>query len=102
MNIQYVKDDVVADIKDKCDLCQFKYVASTKCCNIKLCDWHLRNDGEHADQAYYSCSECETSQMLNKGYLVIYNTIYCEKHNPMLYCNICANHFCNEHEHHCI
>lgn len=100
-SVEYIKDNVISVSDDeKCHLCEFKFVAITKCCQLKLCSWHIRNDGEHADQGYYSCNMCETYEKVDdgKGFIVIYNTVYCEKHNTMTFCDECDDYTCDKHD----
>ena len=103
ISVEYAKDDTPSVTEDdKCKLCNFKYAAITNCCGIKLCTWHIRDNGEHADQGYYSCSTCETHEKVNdgKGFITIFNTIYCEDHNKMKFFDVCYDHMCDKHESH--
>lgn len=87
---------------DNCALCPFKFVAVTACCSKKLCGWHLQDNGEHADQDYYSCSFCESTSNITTdkgqpGFIVHKHTIYCEEHNIMQYCEKCEEYVCKDH-----
>jgi len=86
-----------------CDLCNTKRVTMTICCNKKLCEWHVQNDGEYADQGYCSCHVCETYPIIGNGYSIQYNTVYCEEHNIMQFCEKCDRYVCEKHQmHECI
>ena len=97
--IEYTKDDAkTTDPNEMCALCPFQYATKTTCCNKKLCGWHIRFDGEHADQPYYSCHVCETtSNIAENGFLRHQNTLYCEEHNIMTFCEKCGSYICAEH-----
>lgn len=99
LRIEYTKDDILATTPDdECSLCKFKYIVATKCCNKKLCDWHVRNNGEHADQTYYSCELCETVDHIgDDGFVIVPHKVYCELHNILTFCNKCQQHYCDQH-----
>src|SRR5258708_1017412 len=102
--VEYTRDDPMAQSPDeKCSLCDFKFLAKTVCCDTKLCGFHIRNDGEHADQAYYSCWDCETTEPCgDHGYIRVYNGLYCQEHNPMTKCDKCEDYVCDKHlDHKC-
>lgn len=97
--VEYTVDDILStNQNDKCDLCKYKNIAVTKCCQKKLCRFHIINNGEHADQEYYSCAQCETTNPIGEnGYVVNYITIYCQKHNIMNFCTKCECYICELH-----
>ena len=101
--IEYIIDDVVGNEDNKCVLCQYKNTVITKCCQKKLCGWHSRNNGEHADQAYHSCVQCETCPIHEDGYVRNHATVYCADHNIMKLCAECDDYFCDLHsKHECV
>jgi len=101
LKIEFTRDDILAiSNDDKCYLCNFKYVCETICCNKKICRFHVRDNGEHADQSYYSCNECDTHTDISpNGYIKNYNKIFCEEHNSLILCDKCGcdAFYCNDH-----
>jgi hypothetical protein len=115
--VQYIVDDFLStNQNDKCDLCMYKNIVVTKCCQKKLCDFHVRNNGVHADQEYHSCNQCETknaysshfelhplkegettSPIEENGYILNYITVYCGNHNNMNFCAKCECYTCELH-----
>ena len=80
---------------NKCHLCDHTYTTTTTCCNKQLCEWHVMNNGEYADQPYYHCCFCIAGDL--------YETIYCNEHNKMTFCDNCNEYICDKHmEHECI
>jgi len=103
--IQYIRDDAKAtNDEEKCQLCDFKYVVKTTCCQKPLCEFHTRDEGEHADQPYYSCESCQETEYIGEtGFIVHVKNVYCEEHNNLVYCKPCESYYCNSHtEHECI
>lgn len=106
IKVHCVSDGKLAtDDTNKCNLCGFESSVETVCCQTKLCEWHVRDEGEHADQPYYSCIVCETTNDVicdngQLGYTINYNTVYCEKHNTMTFCEKCESYICDKHSDH--
>lgn len=103
--VEYLCDGKLArSDENKCELCKFESCVSTTCCRKNLCEWHLRNNGEHADQAYYSCESCETTtNVAENGYMRNYITVYCREHNKLSLCEKCDARYCGHHlDHECI
>jgi hypothetical protein len=115
LSVEYMKDDVLAkDESEKCKLCKFKYVVSTTCCGIKLCGFHVRDNGEHADKQYFSCEGCITHEPVEKQYLKCNGYSKCDEYvtyennvdngylriNNAVYCDKCEEFYCKDHINH--
>ena len=103
--VEYTNDDpITSNPLEKCTLCNHKCVTKTICCDVKLCGFHIRFDGEHADQPYYSCQHCEIMTLHgDDGYILNYDTVYCHTHNTMHYCDRCQEFVCEKHiNHECV
>jgi len=105
LRVEYVTSGKIStDENNKCCLCKFEYDVITTCCQKKLCEWHVRQNGEHADQNYYSCNFCEENEPYGEnGYIRKIKTIYCDEHNEMTYCENCEGFVCDNHKiHKCV
>lgn len=104
---EIVCDDITSLDNEKCTYCYGKFIAVTKCCNIKLCQFHLRHQLE--DEILIECSKC----MEDKIEIIPFNgsnawtrkdgTIYCKNHNndKLVKCLQCDLYFCKNHNHIC-
>lgn len=105
LRTEYGRDDIKPENEaNKCNLCNFKYVVKTKCCDKPLCGFHCRYDGEYADQCYFSCDLCnETEHYGDDGFIVNKKNVYCEQHNELVFCEPCNLYYCKDHtKHECV
>lgn len=106
--VQYITDEYTEDVEKKCDHCNGLCVCVTKCCNIKLCQFHYRL-GEEELGNYMSCCSCQTYVNLDlvspAGYIITHNNVYCKKHNVLTICEKCEGiYYCTDHinTHQCV
>lgn len=96
--IEIVVDEYTSNENEKCNNCKGKFICDTKCCQKKLCQFHLRMYKE--DGKVKECEHCieiihhdDNKWSRGNGF------IFCNEHlkNELIFCNECEYYFCNEH-----
>ena len=100
--IQGARDSEPAETEEeRCDLCHIgKLIATTKCCNNKICETCLRIYSED----YIQCTECletEDGQIeTQEAWFIVTTVVFCRDHGEgkVEECDRCGSGYCSEHK----
>ena len=98
MLYQVATDEYTDDEAQKCYNCNGKSIAETKCCQRKLCQFHLRMDLE--DDILVECQFCTEIKSDDKTWSREQSLIYCREHmkdDMLKFCDHCKFHYCQKH-----
>ena len=95
---EYIKDEFTDNVDEKCNFCQGKYTTKTKCCDVKLCQFHIRRGLE--DELYLECEDCiECDIVDDKCRYQEHKEVYCKEHNKdnLIYDDVTQSYYCTNH-----